>query len=281
MFQGSCLCGDVTWEAEGPLALAHHCHCGRCRKTHGAGFATFAAAPAAGFRLHGTDNVTRWDSSSGSFRSFCRRCGSVVPEDPWEDLVFVPLGALEGDPGVRPEGHIFVASKAPWTEIRDGLPCFDAYPEGVEATALPDRAPLDPPGATRGSCLCGSVGYVLEGEIAGCRLCHCSRCRKGRAAAHAANLFLPMEGLRFTRGEELLGSFKVPEALRFRQAFCSRCGSLMPHRSPERGLAIVPMGSLDDDPGVRPSAHIFVASKAPWFEITGDLPRYEEYPPGA
>jgi hypothetical protein len=39
-------------------------------------------------------------------------------------------------------------------------------------------------------------------------------------------------------------------------------------------LAIVPMGALDDDPGVRPQAHIFVGSKAPWDVITDDLPQH-------
>ncbi len=37
---------------------------------------------------------------------------------------------------------------------------------------------------------------------------------------------------------------------------------------------------LDDDPGVRPSAHIFVGSKAPWYEVHDELPRFEEWPPG-
>ena len=36
------------------------------------------------------------------------------------------------------------------------------------------------------------------------------------------------------------------------------------------------LGCLDSDPGMRPGGHIFVASKAEWFDITGDLPQYEE-----
>jgi hypothetical protein len=37
------------------------------------------------------------------------------------------------------------------------------------------------------------------------------------------------------------------------------------------------MGTLVDDPAIRPSKHIFVGSKAPWFTITDDLPQYEEH----
>jgi len=55
----------------------------------------------------------------------------------------------------------------------------------------------------------------------------------------------------------------------------------MPRLDPNRGIAVVPMGSLDDDPGIRPTAHIFVGSKAPWFEIADDLPQYKESTPPA
>ncbi len=40
----------------------------------------------------------------------------------------------------------------------------------------------------------------------------------------------------------------------------------------------IPIGTLDNDPGIKPSVHIFVASKAPWFEITDSLPQYPEMP---
>jgi hypothetical protein len=53
----------------------------------------------------------------------------------------------------------------------------------------------------------------------------------------------------------------------------------MRHFDRERGIALVPMGSLDDDPGMRPTRHIFVGSKLPWFEITDTLPQFAERPP--
>jgi hypothetical protein len=181
--------------------------------------------------------------------------------------VFVPAGNFDDDLGVRPLAHIFVASKAPWFEIRDQLSCFDTYPEGIDAPVLSDREPLDPPGRPRGSCLCGSVTYVVEGSPVRCWNCHCGRCRRARSAAFASNLFTGDDGLRFTRGQELLTSFKVPEAQRFTHIFC-------------RIFAVVPMGSLDDDPGMHPQAHIFVSSMAPWYTIMDDLPQYAEYPTG-
>jgi hypothetical protein len=276
MVRSSCLCGDVGWEIDGPLELMSHCHCSRCRKAHGVAFATYAAVPESALRLAGRENITRWESSPGFDRCFCRRCGSVVPSDPIDGRFFVPAGNLHDDPGVRPLAHIFVGSKAPWWEIRDDLPQFEAYPEGFDAPVIPDRPAPAGPGKLRGSCLCGGVAYVLEGEPLWCHNCHCGRCRKARSAAHASNLFTAADGVRFRRGEDLLVSYKVPEAQFFTQVFCRTCGSPMPRIDRDRGAAAVPMGGLDDDPGIRPQAHIFVASKAPWYEIADELPQYAE-----
>jgi hypothetical protein len=281
MHRASCLCGDVTWEMDGPLEFMSHCHCSRCRKAHGAAFATYVAGPAEGYRLRGEEHVVRWESAPGAYRCFCRRCGSAVPSGAQGGLVFAPAGSFEDDPGARPMMHIFVASKAPWVEISDELPRFDGFPPGVDAAVLPDRPPLDPPGRPRGSCLCGAVAYVVEGEPVLARNCHCSRCRRARSAAFASNLFIGADGIRFSRGEELLSSYKVPEAERFTHVFCRLCGSSLPRIDRNRGVAVVPMGTLDDDPGMRPQAHIFVTSKAPWFTITDDLPQHAEYVPTA
>ena len=108
--------------------------------------------------------------------------------------------------------------------------------------------------------------------------CHCSRCRKARAAAHTTNGFTAMDDVRYTRGEDTLRTYRLPEARYFSQVFCPTCGSGMPRRDPERGIAVIPFGSLDDDPGRGADDHIFVASKAPWHEITDDLPRFDETP---
>src|ERR671924_2048343 len=107
MPNAACLCGSVTWSSDGPFEYMSHCHCSRCRKAHGTPFATYVAAPEGGFRLRGEDRVDRWESSPGFFRAFCTGCGSVVPGDPWQGLVFLPAGCMEDDPGERPAAHIF------------------------------------------------------------------------------------------------------------------------------------------------------------------------------
>jgi hypothetical protein len=277
---GSCLCGDVRFEVEGPLEPLSHCHCSMCRKAHGAAFASFAAAPSSGFRwLSGTERIGQFTSSPGNIRQFCTRCGSSLPSDPtrWRQ-VFIPLGLLDGDPKLGPLPHIFVASKAPWYEIPDAMLRYDAYPPGM-GEAIPSPRKTEPTSeAVRGSCLCGAVAYEIPRPVGGAIvLCHCSRCRRSRAAAHNANLFVELERFRWLRGADKVQQFKVPDAERFSQAFCRDCGSPVPM---VRFRAVIPVGSLDDDPGIRPALHIFVASKAPWYEIADDLPRYDEYAPG-
>ena len=278
--RASCLCGDVAWEGSGPGELVHHCHCGICRKVSGTPFTTMGGFPAADFRfLRGADDIRGYRSSPGSERRFCGRCGSIVPGDAFDGTVFAPFGNVEGDPGGRPIAHIFVASKASWYDVPDdGVPRFDAYPPGY---ADPELFPSMPRGGTDGrvggSCLCGAVAYELDTPVDAWHNCHCSRCRRGRGGAHASNLFLDARRFRWVRGEDHTLAFKLPEAARFTQTFCRTCGSKAPRINLAAGYVAIPAGSLDDDPGKRPERHIYVASKAPWFEIADDLPQFAEF----
>jgi hypothetical protein len=110
--------------------------------------------------------------------------------------------------------------------------------------------------------------------------CHCSRCRKARSAAYSAQAFVPTENFRWLSGEDNLRHFKLPDSRYFITTFCIDCSSPMPRLYEEFGVYLVPAGSLDDDPGIRPEAHIYVGSNAPWHRITDDLPQFEEMPPG-
>lgn len=132
----------------------------------------------------------------------------------------------------------------------------------------------------RGSCLCGGIAFEITGKPRGATHCHCSRCRKARGTANATNFVVELDGVRFVRGAELLTTFKLPDAKYFGHVFCRVCGSSMPRRDEARGFTVVPMGVLDDDPGIRPERHIHVASKAPWDVITDDLPSFDG-PPNA
>ena len=281
MAHAQCLCGDVAFEADPPLQFVHDCHCTRCQKSHGTGSVTMAAVTRDGFRwLRGEDRLSVYATSAEGRRAFCRRCGSAMPNgSDFAGLVFVPIGPLEGEYEAVSDGHIFAASKAPWHDIDDGRPVYDGYPPGIDAAVLEvlSRGGASP-GNVGGSCLCGAVTWASEGKPVLARRCHCMRCRRARAHSHAANAFVPGEAFEWTGGEGNVELYKVPEAERFSQAFCRTCGSKVPWWIEGRGLWNVPLGGLDDDPGVKPSEHIFVGSKAPWFEIHDDLPRHDAGP---
>lgn len=131
MIKGSCLCSAVRYEVAEPFEEMHHCHCSRCRKAHGAAFSTFARSSTENFRVvAGEDELRHFRSSPPVQRSFCGACGSslffrfaALP-----DAVWVAVGSVDEDPGMRPQAHIFAASKAPWHDIMDELPQFEEYP---------------------------------------------------------------------------------------------------------------------------------------------------------
>ena len=282
MTTGTCLCGAVRYEIDGPFSMMANCHCSMCRKEHGTQFATFVGAPLSGFRwLSGEDNITDYASSPSGHRYFCRTCGSPAPMlIPAMDMVVAPAGNLEQDPGIRPQMHLFVGSKAPGYVITDDLPQYDAYPpEWGGGGGVKRPTVTAPEGIVPGSCLCGGVAWEVTGKPSLMMNCHCSRCRRGRGAAHATNAFYRLDQFRWVRGEELTDSFKVPDAQFFTQHFCRVCGSPTPRVMEKFNRVLVPAGAFDADPGVQPTAHIFVAYKAPWFGITDDIPQFSEMMP--
>ena len=278
MIRGSCLCGTVKWAVDGPLGEMSHCHCSICRKMHAAPFGTYVSAAAADYRvLEGAEAIRMYETTPGFRRAFCGSCGSVAPFAVGRDRVAIPAGCFDDDPGARPARHIFFASKAPWHCVADDLPKDNAYPPGGPADIPQAARGGGTGGVLKGSCQCGEVAFEVETPFVAAHNCHCSRCRKARAAAHTTNGFVPADRFRFTKGEDRIASYKVPEAISFTQNFCKTCGSGLPRIRADMGVAIFPLGPLDDPPPQGADDHIHVASKAAWYEIPTDgLPRFDE-----
>ena len=279
MNTGSCLCGSVTWEFTGDAEATYHCHCAMCRKAHGAAFGTYYYVDGEHFKWTGSrETIAGYQSSDSLVRGFCGSCGSVVPsiEDDGKS-VFIPAGCH--DKGSSPDCHIFVASKAPWLKITDALPCHDTYPPEVDQVAIEDT-PLSAAeeGVVRGSCLCGEIAFEVVEPFKKIYNCHCQRCRRARAAAFTTNGFTSDQGVRYTSGEHHLASYKVPDAKYFTQVFCDICGSGMPRIDNDRHITVVPLGSLDDDPGQIAKDHIYVASKADWYDLSGAESTFDAMP---
>jgi hypothetical protein len=125
-----------------------------------------------------------------------------------------------------------------------------------------------------GECLCGAVRYRVADAFGYAENCHCSKCRRATGAA-----FKPFAGIE--RGKLSLAAGE-DEVLRFgggacHDVHCRRCGSLLYSVVRDGAFVHVAMGTLVDAPSIRPTRHIFVGSKAPWFTIADDLPQADEF----
>ena len=125
-----------------------------------------------------------------------------------------------------------------------------------------------------GSCLCESVRFELRGRLGPLRYCHCSRCRRATGSAFSANSRVRAQDFEISTGRSLVSEYEMSPGVY--RAFCSRCGSQLYARIDSEPEAIrIRLGTFNDDPGVEPVAHVWVASKASWFEITDQLPQFQ------
>lgn len=132
---GSCLCGGVRFQITGPFRRANYCHCSRCRKHSGSSALAQGRVPREHFRLlTGAELVETFRPPHGMVKAFCRVCGSSLFGGTWPDgpEVSVRLGTLDDDPGIAPQYHSFVGSKASWDVMADdGLPRFEDKKSGA------------------------------------------------------------------------------------------------------------------------------------------------------
>jgi hypothetical protein len=128
-----------------------------------------------------------------------------------------------------------------------------------------------------GSCLCGAVRFEVEGDFERFYLCHCEYCRKGTGSAHAANLFSSTAKLKWILGEDKATRFNLT-ATQHIKCFCSICGSALPNVQMNGKLVVVPAGSLNGDVAIKPTAHIFVASRANWDRELELVPTVATFP---
>jgi hypothetical protein len=127
-----------------------------------------------------------------------------------------------------------------------------------------------------GSCLCGEVAFEVTGTPVRFIYCHCRSCQKSSGSVHAANVAFPEGAVRWTHGEDLIEFFvDTKENPGFPRSFCRNCGSPVPKLSRNRQFWVVPSGSLDSDPGMKPLTNIFWMEHAPWYVSADQLTKLE------
>ncbi|MDK1493125.1 GFA family protein [Sinorhizobium sp. 7-81] len=127
-----------------------------------------------------------------------------------------------------------------------------------------------------GRCLCGVVEYRVADRFEYAMNCHCSNCRRATGSAFKPFAGVKREELGLVRGGD--ATLIYGDESEAHDVHCAACGSLLFSVVREGAYAHVTLGTLVDAPTIRPSAHIFVGSKAEWFHITDDLPQYAEFP---
>jgi hypothetical protein len=126
----------------------------------------------------------------------------------------------------------------------------------------------------QGRCECGAVRYRVADEFKYAANCHCSNCRAATGSAFKPFAGIERPRLEVTAGDDKLLIWGDAEGNHTR---CAECGSLLYSVVRDGEWVHVALGSLVDAPTIRPAEHIFVGSKAPWFEITDDLPQHDAY----
>lgn len=127
-----------------------------------------------------------------------------------------------------------------------------------------------------GGCMCGAVRFEVTQPLLGALYCHCKRCQRRTGTAFSVSALTVPGSFRVTAGSNLIRSWRPPDG--WVKSFCAECGSQAYTTHPDNPeLLSVRMGALDDDPGIRPSAHQFTDYAAPWEPIPDDgLPRFPE-----
>ncbi|MHC5155431.1 MAG: GFA family protein [Planctomycetota bacterium] len=127
----------------------------------------------------------------------------------------------------------------------------------------------------KGSCLCRQVTFAVNGPISELSSCHCTECRKAYGSAFGTVAICKRGNFKYLSGQNRISSYKQTE--RVTRYFCNNCGSPLPIIEDWDPLVGIPAGLLDDDPKAKIKEQIFVKHKAPWWEITDNIPQYDEW----
>ncbi|MFV3077838.1 GFA family protein [Niveispirillum fermenti] len=125
-----------------------------------------------------------------------------------------------------------------------------------------------------GQCYCGAVRYRVTDAFAYAANCHCSGCRRATGSA-----FKPFAGIEARHLSITQGQIRIYGDALCHDAHCPTCGSLLYSLVRDGAYVHVTLGTLVDTPTIRPTEHIFVGSKAPWYNITDNLPQFQEHRP--
>lgn len=132
MITGACLCGAVKFEIDGDLVDVSICHCSICRRATGSAYGAYGGVELARFKwTRGEDRLREFIATDSLRKYFCSICGSTLASlhRSWPEFIYLSLGCIDGSPELSIGYHQFVASKASWVTLPDGVRQFEAWPD--------------------------------------------------------------------------------------------------------------------------------------------------------
>ena len=268
LLQGSCLCGDVTYESSQYHSEMWNCYCRECRKASGVAYACWVKTKPSSFSwLVVKSPISLYHSSPTMLRSFCSRCGSILPAYSEKDnSVFLPASGITTEHKLEPSVDLFTSEMPAWCDSGH-------YPSSHAASGCQSSE-------NKGSCLCGSISYRITGDADAIRACHCSRCRRRSGSAYFTGMPVLFSEFHVDGDEENIASFFLPGSQYYGYSFCRTCGALIPTVFPDGKRTVISAGSLDSEPSVGLKYHIFYGSRASWIHLNESETCFKEHPPG-
>ena len=128
----------------------------------------------------------------------------------------------------------------------------------------------------KGSCSCGNIKYEYSGVIDEVSMCHCKDCQKAQGTAFVAISPIESKLFTFVKGEQFIKSFRCNNNKT--RSFCCECGSpIYSARDDKPDDLRLRLGTLDTPVKANSKYHVFVSSKADWYEITDNLVQHEKF----
>jgi len=127
--------------------------------------------------------------------------------------------------------------------------------------------------AIKGGCLCGKVRYEIAGTLTDADHCHCSMCRRQHGAAFSTYAGFDLGDFTWVKGENFVKTYQSLSGGGW--CFCSECGSTLAGTC-NGNITAITLGTVEGDPGIKPGSHIFIGSKAQWYDVNDGLPQFEE-----
>lgn len=264
MLQGGCLCGAVRYRFSGSSKGVTICHCGMCRRWHGAPGAYVTGGSAADYQIEGESHLSWFQSSHDAERGFCTQCGSRLFWRTTDGATTeMTAGSVDQPTGLATLAHIWVPDKGDYYAIEDGPPRFT---EGTgSAVVHGDPRPQLKKEMLEHSahCLCGKVAFRIHGVIRDVVSCHCRQCQvsHGHFPGYTAAPWPSIEPA--PTGD--VAWYRSSDTAR--RGFCRHCGSSL-FWDPAHGRYVaINAGLLDLPTGLINEKHIFTDDKGDYYRI--------------